>query len=108
MRPSNGRRPSPLVQHDAEREQVGASIEVFPQGLLGRHVRYRAERRTGCVMAALSIVAASAPRVHRRELREAEVEHLHVSARGDEDVGWLDVAMQDAFGDARTRSASAI
>jgi hypothetical protein len=33
----------------------------------------------------------------RRELREAEVEHLCVSAARDEDVGGLDVAVDDAF-----------
>ncbi len=33
-----------------------------------------------------------------RQLREAEVEHLHRAAAREEDVGRLDVAMQDAFG----------
>ena len=32
------------------------------------------------------------------ELRQAEVEHLHLAAAREEDVGRLDVAMQDAFG----------
>ena len=33
-----------------------------------------------------------------RELGQPEVEHLGVPAFGDEDVGGLDVAVQDAFG----------
>jgi hypothetical protein len=41
--------------------------------------------------------AAYSP-VVRRELRQAEVEHLHLAPPRDEDVGRLDVTMQDAFG----------
>ena len=34
----------------------------------------------------------------RRDLRQAEVEHLRDAAPGEENVGGLDVAMRDAFG----------
>ena len=33
-----------LVEHDAERPDVGPAIDLLPRRLLGRHVRHRAER----------------------------------------------------------------
>jgi len=38
-----------LVNSEAEREQIAARIDRFPQGLLWRHVRHRSQRcaRTG-------------------------------------------------------------
>src|SRR5712691_7893724 len=36
-----------LVQHCPEGEQIGASIQFLAPHLLGRHIRHRAQRRTG-------------------------------------------------------------
>src|SRR5437762_10274031 len=36
-----------LIQHRAERKQVGASIEFLPSNLLRRHIGYGAEGRAG-------------------------------------------------------------
>ena len=52
---------------------------------------------SGGLVSLLASRAARAP-ILGRELREAEVEHLHLAAPGEEDVRRLDVAMQDAFG----------
>jgi hypothetical protein len=93
-----------LVEDDAEREEVGAGVEIFGTGLLGRHVRNGAERRAG----AGQIVFVDAGCVcggglagrsgGRRELGEAEIQHLGVAALGNKDVGRLDVAVDDALG----------
>ena len=91
-----------LVQHDAEREEVGARVELLAARLLRRHVRDRADRRARDSSDSFAVV-----RVRRRptrvggrsadQLGQPEVEHLRLAARGDEDVGGLDVAMDDAL-----------
>ena len=41
----------------------------------------------------------------RLQLRQAEVENLHAPVAGDEEVLWLEVAMDDAFGVRRRQTA---
>ena len=84
-----------FVQDDAERKQIRALIERFPSHLLGRHIGRRADRG--------SRVGQRRHRRRRRglvvdELGDAEVEHLHVAARRNDDVGGFQVAMDDAPG----------
>ena len=75
-----------LVQHDAEREHIGAAIgRVLPQ-LLGRHV----QRRAGDRVVGQRIVLIG-------HARDAEVEHARLRAADHEDVGRLDVAMHHAL-----------
>ena len=92
-----------LVEHDAEREQVGARIEILAARLLGRHVGDGAD---GGADHAGEVLRRGFPgrrrfRLRRRrvggELGQAEVEHLHLAAPGDEDVRGLDVAVKDAL-----------
>jgi hypothetical protein len=101
MRCSNVRGSSPwngrlagqhLVQDDAERVDVDAGVDVVGFGdLLGRHELGRAHQH-----------AAPGPLVAAvlHELRDAEVEHLHVVdhvvAFGQEHVVALEVAVDDA------------
>ena len=94
-----------LVEHHAEREQIGARIDFVAARLLRRHVGDGADRGAGHAREVFGRAASRAARrvparaaVLRRQLREAEVEHLHRAAAGQEDVRRLDVAMQDAFG----------
>ena len=101
-----------LVEHDAEREQVGARIDILAARLLGRHVGDGADVVPTTLVkcsarARLGGGAALVGRALGRQLGQAEVEHLHLAAAGDEDVGRLDVAMDDAFACAAS-SASAI
>ena len=88
-----------LVQHDAERKEIGARVEVESARLLRRHVRDRADGR-----AAVGDVgggdgdAAVTGRflIARRKLGEAEIQHLCLASARDEDVCRLDVAVDDA------------
>ena len=95
-----------LIQHRTEGEQIGARIQLFRAHLLRRHVGDGAHRRarTGQML----LVDRCRRRVgrcdsgwtnwRRRHLRQSEIENLGVPALGDENVGGLDVAMNDALG----------
>jgi hypothetical protein len=88
-----------LVQHAAEREDVGGRPHRLAAHLLGRHVSHRAE--DGARQGQLgSTPAAGGGAVDRRAGRdgEAEVEHLGAVAGADDDVFGLDVAVHDALG----------
>jgi hypothetical protein len=80
-----------LVKHHAQRPDVAAVIDVARRAhLLGRHVRWSAHHGLGRGKLA----------VHRRKLRDSEVEDLEqqrsIGTSRDEEVGRLDVAMHDA------------
>ena len=89
-----------FVQHDAEREQVGAGIHVLRPHLLGRHVRDRSQRtsRTRQVGRAPS----RSPRCrHRRQPDGPWPVRNRESSRGrggDEQIRRLDVAVDDPSG----------
>ena len=80
-----------LVEDDAERVDVGSRVELrhVPDDLLGTHVAHRPDH-------------LARHRLYRRlqfglrGAREAEVEHLGPARFGDEDVGRLQVAVNDA------------
>ena len=83
-----------LVEHDAEREQIGTVIDRPSQRLLRRHVRHGPEHDP----------RRRHPR-HRRGFRgvagfeeagETEVEHLHAPAIVEHEVRALDVPVDDA------------
>ena len=97
---------SHLVEHCAEGEQVGSSVEFLGPDLLGRHVGDRAERRTGAgemfvgdegrgLRILCGDLAGGTGR--KRNLGQAEVQNLRMSALGYENVGRFDVAMHDTF-----------
>src|SRR5206468_3189888 len=70
-----------LVQHGTEREQIATSVEaVFASCLFRRHVGYSTH---------FSLAS---------QLGETEIENLYLTALSDEDVGRLDVTMNDALG----------
>ncbi len=81
-----------LVEHDAEAVDVGAVVEplgvAVEQGaeVLGRHVIDRPAR---CGIDGLAVVVERLP-------GEVEVEEHGHAVGGDQDVGWLDVAVEDA------------
>ena len=75
-----------LVEHDAQRVDVAAGIAFPFQPLLRRHVVQRAHQRAG------DGVARAAD-----DLGDAKVADDGLPAPGQHDVGWLDVAVDDAF-----------
>src|SRR5262245_14665795 len=83
-----------LKENDAERKNIAARVERFSGGLLRRHIRDAADKK-------------SRPRASRRKRRvvvfrglrqlgQTEVGEFGVAVFGDKDIGRLDVAMQDA------------
>ena len=93
-----------LIQDHAEREQVGASVELVAERLLGRHVGDRAQHGTGTRQirfdrAGLSLVPIRGGRrvELRHQLGQPEVEDLHLAGARHEDVRRLQVAMENPF-----------
>ena len=75
-----------LVQHEAQRVEVGPAVEREAEDLLGRQVLRRAHHH---VLGREVLVAA----LHG--LGDAEVRQLHAALGGDEDVARLDVAVDE-------------
>ena len=73
------------VENHAQGKQVGASIDAFAGELLGSHVGRRAEN------------VAGQSELREIQLGDAEVGNLGVAILGDEYVGGLDIAMDDAL-----------
>jgi hypothetical protein len=73
-----------LVHADAEREDVGAAVDLVTACLLGRHVAVLALEHPGVRVFLLRV-----------RLRDAEVEQLHVAVPAHHDVVRADVAVDD-------------
>ena len=83
-----------LVEHGAERKDVGAMVDGQAAHLLGRHVAERPEHGAGV---GLHVGDAGFLRRRRRDrLGETEVEDLDVIVAPDHDVLGLQIAMDDA------------
>jgi len=87
-----------LIEHDAEREHIAASVERLAPSLLGRHVGHGSDHGSGLLQ-----LHDPAPRVvtavgRWRVLRQAEIEELHTPSVADHHVGGLDVSVDDALG----------
>ena len=96
-----------LVEHSAAGEEVAAGVHFFGSRLFGRHVGYGAERRAGAGEV-LGVWIGSGHCVGRGHLArrsgggidfgQSEIEDFGVAALGDENIGGLDVAVDDSFG----------
>ena len=73
-----------LVEHDAERPDIGPHIAALADEMLRRHVGDGPDRRAG-----------ARQRRAAGQLGDAEVEELHLAAPRQHDVRRLDVAMND-------------
>jgi hypothetical protein len=88
-----------LVEHDAQAPHVGAGIDRRAAQLLGRHVTDGAGHRAGVgAEGGEGLVAARRPAREALlgQLRQPEVEHLHVAVAANHDVLRLQVAVGDA------------
>jgi hypothetical protein len=89
-----------LVQHAAERPDVGAFVDGLPPRLLRTHVRRGPEDHTGDgVGRARTPVARSRVAIGCRRLqgfRQTEVENLDGPIRTHFHIGWLQIAMDDS------------
>ena len=90
-----------LIEDDAQRPEIGACVNSLSTGVLRRHVRGGADHgpRGGDRR-----FLPDRHRVRRRgdrrgrQRREPEVEDFHLPCRRDEQIGRLDVAMDDPHG----------
>src|SRR5947209_3365235 len=90
-----------LVHDGTEREQVAASVEFFSLCLFRRHVGYSTNGRTTTGKVSRAALAGDGVHGHfslASQLGETEIENLYLTALSDEDVGRLDVTMNDALG----------
>ena len=77
-----------LEEDDAQRVEVGLLVERVALDLLGRHVGRGADAHDE---------GRVAVHVLAQVQRQAEIEDLRLVVAGDQDVGWLDVTMDDAL-----------
>ena len=96
-----------FVENDAKGKKVGARVEILAENLFGRHVGDGAQggARTGELIGvdansgeSIGGAGSTGGSFSMGDLGEAEVEDFGVAALGDENVGGLDVAVNDAFG----------
>ena len=90
-----------FVKHRAERKNIGTRIDLPAFGLLGRHVGDGADDRAFFGLKAFAerscvAVAASESTVVLGQLGQTEIEQFYAAVLGDDDVGRLEIAMDDS------------
>ena len=90
-----------LVKNRAEGKNIGAAIDLPALGLLGRHVGHGADDGAFfCLRVFLTAMVAVADSGSTLEffgqLGQAEVEQFHAAVVGDDDVGRLQIAVNDS------------
>jgi hypothetical protein len=92
-----------FVENHAEGKEVSARIHFLAEGLFGRHVGHGPHRGAGAGEMRLrgGLRFSCAGWVGGIELGEAEIENLCVASAGHENIGGLDVAVNDVLGMSR-------
>ncbi len=95
-----------FIEHQAEREQIRAGVQFFSAGLLGRHISHGSDCCTGTgeqrlgdgYGGGLCWRPGNRPRrAFRHQFRQTKIHDLGLTSRDDEDIGRLDIAMDNAF-----------
>ena len=89
-----------LVQHAAECPDVAPLVHRFAARLFGTHVRRGPQqhpRHRPCVSHRRRLRHIDGWGVVAQAFRQTEVENLHFSGRRDDDVGRLEIAVNDSF-----------
>jgi hypothetical protein len=92
-----------LVEHHAEREEIGAGIGRQHAQLFGRHVGKGADRQSLLGEGGLGMEAHGVGGLVLAELGETEVEDLHPAVAVDHDVAGFEIAMLDPLGVRRSQ-----
>src|ERR1035438_9623895 len=85
-----------LVENDAERKDVGASVRGLSADLLRCHVAYRGQHMAGASLLDSSGRAVGGCGIKLREFGQSEVENLEASVFGEEQVFRFEVAMNNS------------
>src|SRR5882672_1521144 len=94
-----------LIEHGTEGEKIGASVEIFAAGLLGRHIGDGANGEAGAgEVGDVGVVNGGVIAVPRDEFCETEIENFCRTAIREKNVGGFDVAMEDTFFVSRVES----
>ena len=88
-----------LIEHHAKGKKIGSRIEFLAARLFRRHVNRGAGDYTYCGERVFhrSFVAGPQP-VVAQQLGQPEIQDFRLAARSEEDVGRLDIAMDDPLG----------
>lgn len=94
-----------FVENDAERKEVGARVELLGANLFGGHIGDSAESAAGTgelggsnCLGGEGVGGDGSGRGRGGNFGETEVEDFGAALAGNENVGGLDVAMDDALG----------
>ena len=87
-----------LIENGAEREKIGAGVELFAASLFRRHVGDGADGEAGAgEVRYVGVVNGGFVALTGDEFRQTEIENFCRTAVGEKNVGGLDVAMDDTF-----------
>ena len=89
-----------LVENGAKGKQIGPGVEVLASNLLGRHIRDGAHRATGTGERFFGVDGRCAESDASRfegDLGKSKIKNLRAPAIRDENVGWLDITMNDVL-----------
>ena len=97
-----------LIEDAAEREEIASSVEFLAARLFRRHVGDGADGGAGAgeeeSFGVANRLATQASMMFGEKLGETKIEDFDGAAFGDENVGGLDVAMDDALLVGRVKS----
>ena len=97
--PRNGKSSYHLVEDDSEGKQIRSCVQFLAPDLLRRHIHQRSNRRalSGHFCVQWWARRRHSPALNWCYLCQTKIQNLGVPALGNENVGRLDIAMNDTF-----------